>query len=147
MYSKSRTADAISALALLRPPEALLLSRGGSLEETIAFYSFNDDIEKGGSGFARAGVPPGLRIEKISAGLLEIGDIVRIQHGATPPADATIVLGPSGAFDESSLTGESRLIQKALGDKVFLGTVNKGEVVDARVDAIGGATMCVSFYL
>jgi cation transport ATPase len=58
-----------------------------------------------------------------------------------PPADATIVSGIDSAFDESSLTGESKLIKKSLGDKVFVGTINKGEMVDARVDAIGGATM------
>jgi Cu+-exporting ATPase len=84
---------------------------------------------------------PGFKIEKIDARLLEVGDIVRIQSGATPPADATIISGTDNAFDESSLTGESRLIKKTLGDKVFLGTINKGGMVDARVNAIGGATM------
>lgn len=72
---------------------------------------------------------------------MPVGDIVHIQSGATPPADATIILGTDNALVESSLTGELRLIKKALGDKVFLGTINKGGMVDARVDAIGGATM------
>lgn len=86
-------------------------------------------------------VKPGFQVEKIDASLLEVGDIVRIPHGATPPADATIVSAEDTAFDESSLTGESRLIKKSLGDKVLLGTINKGKMVDARVDAHGGATM------
>lgn len=84
---------------------------------------------------------PGFKVEKIDARLLEVGDIIRIQSGATPPTDATIVSGTDTAFDESSLTGESRLIKKTIGDKVFLGTINRGGMVDARVDAIGGETM------
>ena len=66
---------------------------------------------------------------------------MRVLHGSTPPADGTVVSGDGGAFDESSLTGESRLVKKQLGDKVFLGTINKAGVVDVRVDEIGGQTM------
>lgn len=66
---------------------------------------------------------------------------MRIPSGATPPADATIVSTEDTVFDESSLTGESRPIKKTLGDKVLLGTINTGKMVDARVDAHGGATM------
>ena len=47
------------------------------------------------------------------------------------------------AFDESSLTGESKLVKKESGDKVYVGTINKGSVVDVRVDTIGGETMYV----
>lgn len=142
-YSKARTADAISALGLLRPTEALLLSTASSDSSSPSSYSNNDDLEKGDS-HLEDDVKPinlGFKVEKIDASLLEVGDIVRIQSGATPPADATIVSGTDCSFDESSLTGESRLIRKALGEKVFLGTINKGGMVDARVDAIGGATM------
>jgi P-type E1-E2 ATPase len=101
------------------------------------------DVEKGDPGFENAGlsIKPGFRIEKIDASLLEIGDIVRVQSGATPPVDGTIVSRGHAAFDESSLTGESRLISKAYGDKVFMGTISKMQMVDVRVDAYGGATM------
>jgi P-type Cu+ transporter len=146
-YSKARTADAISALALLRPTEALLLSPTGSFDAVKSDRSYNDDLEKGDpdSTGGALSTNPGFKVERIAANLLEVGDILRINRGASPPADAIIVSGTDSAFDESSLTGESKLIKKTLGDKIFLGTVNKGEVVDARVDAIGGATMCVSF--
>lgn len=82
-----------------------------------------------------------MAVEKVDASLLEVGDIVRVQRGSTPPADGTLVSGRNSAFDESSLTGESRLIRKEIGDKVYLGTINKSEVVDIRVGATGGATM------
>lgn len=143
-YSKARTADAISALALLRPTEALLLSPIESFDNTVTSkYSDTDDLEKGDIDSAGGALStnPCFKVEKIAASLLDIGDIVRIQCGATPPADATIISSIDSAFDESSLTGESRLIKKTLGDKIFLGTVNKGGMIDARVESIGGTTM------
>ena len=101
------------------------------------------DLEKGDSSREESelSIAPGTRIERIDAELLEVGDKVRVQHGGSPPADGTIVTGDGGAFDESSLTGESRLVKKQVGDDVFLGTINKGAVVDVRVNAIGGETM------
>ncbi len=84
---------------------------------------------------------PGTKVERVDAELLEVGDVVHVLHGASPPADGTIVSGDGGAFDESSLTGESRLVKKQVGEKVFVGTINKAGVVDVRVDEIGGQTM------
>lgn len=83
----------------------------------------------------------GTKIERVDAELLEVGDVVRVLNGASPHADGTVVSGDRGAFDESSLTGESRLVEKQVGEKVFLGTINKAGVVDMRVDEIGGQTM------
>ena len=80
-------------------------------------------------------------VEKISADLLEVGDIVRVPQGATPPADGTIVSSDATYFDESSLTGESQNVMKTTGDRIFVGTINKLRTVDMRVDAIGGGTM------
>ncbi|OSC98929.1 heavy metal translocatin [Trametes coccinea BRFM310] len=151
-YSKGRTADAITALGKLRPTSALLvvpatasqsnseLSRSTS-SNTDAYHR---DIEKGDAASAEEhnyASKPGTKVERIDAELLEVGDIVRVLNGASPPADGTIVAGDGGAFDESSLTGESRLVKKQVGDKVFLGTINKAGVVDIRVDEIGGQTM------
>ncbi|KAF9476123.1 heavy metal translocatin [Pholiota conissans] len=130
-YSKARTADAISALGKLRPAEALLLT------EKMPYKEFGKDVKLESAQNAELGSS----IERIDATLLEVGDIVRIQSGSTPPADATVISGTESAFDESSLTGESKLVKKAVGDKIFLGTINKGGMVDARVDAVGGATM------
>lgn len=84
---------------------------------------------------------PGFKFEKVPVNLLEVGDLVRVQNGATPPSDGIIVSGTETSFDESSLTGEARLVKKNVGDKVLLGTINKSRTVDVRVDAIGGVTM------
>ena len=100
------------------------------------------DAEKGDADIeaAQKDAPVGSRVQKVPVDYLEVGDIVRVQNGATPPADGTVVSGES-SFDESSLTGESRPVHKAVGDQVFLGTINKSRAVDVRIDAIGGETM------
>ncbi|KAH8113464.1 heavy metal translocatin [Phellopilus nigrolimitatus] len=118
-YSKGRTADAVSALGQLRPSEALLL---GTDEETSS--------EK-----------PGMRMQKVKVDLLEIGDIVRVPHGATPPTDGVIESRDGSQFDESSLTGESKPIKKGRGDQVFVGTINRGKAVDVKITTLGGETM------
>lgn len=84
---------------------------------------------------------PGFKFEKVPVELLEVGDVARVQNGATPPSDGIIVSGTETSFDESSLTGEARLVKKNVGDRVLLGTINKSRAVDVRVDAIGGVTM------
>ena len=100
-------------------------------------------MEKGNDVSESHPASPGIRVQTISVDLLEIGDVVRIRHCASPPADGTIVNGTGVAFDESSLTGESKLVKKESGGKVYVGTINKGSVVDVRVDTIGGETMYV----
>ncbi len=139
-YSKSRTADAVTALGSLRPSEAYLLDRRSDSQEQ---FSNDNDVEKAAGGGSED-TPQGFSVEKISADLLDIGDVVRVPHGATPPADGVLVLLPTrseAAFDESSLTGEAKLIKKQTGDRVFLGTINKGNMVHVRIDSIGGKTM------
>ncbi|KAF1833027.1 heavy metal translocatin, partial [Decorospora gaudefroyi] len=77
---------------------------------------------------------------KIATDLLEIGDVVRVHNGTSPPFDGDIMEGSSN-FDESSLTGESRPVKKGQGDTVFSGTVNKGAPVRIRITTISGTSM------
>jgi P-type E1-E2 ATPase len=98
------------------------------------------DVEKGDPDAEDTPIKPGVMVEIIDAKFLDVGDVVRVRNGSTPPADGTIVLGDT-FFNESSLTGESRPVKKVPGDSVFLGTINQGRVVDVRMDVIGGQTM------
>lgn len=109
-YSKARTGDAVTALGKLRPTEAILI----------------EEVNPTG--------------RNVSVDLLEVGDIVRVPHGSSPPFDG-IVLDSPAKFDESSLTGESRLVSKAVGDTVFSGTVNKSGPVSIRVSSVSGTSM------
>lgn len=112
-YSKSKTGDAVEALGKLRPTTALLVEKDMVGTETTTTVAVDQ---------------------------LDFGDIIRVPHGASPPADGIIVTGES-SFDESSLTGESRLIKKSEGDQVFAGTVNKASAVTVRVTGASGRSM------
>ncbi|KAG0709615.1 heavy metal translocatin [Suillus ampliporus] len=142
-YSKARTADAITALGSLRPAEAILLAPRSASDSTAPAIVPRHDPEKSDVSSDNGSLiaSPGFKFEKVPVDFLEVGDVVRVQNGATPPSDGTIVSGAETSFDESSLTGEARLISKNVGDKVLLGTINKSRAVDVRVDAIGGVTL------
>jgi P-type E1-E2 ATPase len=82
-----------------------------------------------------------LEVERISVDMLEVGDVVKVPSGASPPADGTIVSDGEATFDESSLTGESKPVIKYRGDPVFVGTVNGPRVVLVKIDIPSGKTM------
>lgn len=56
------------------------------------------------------------------------------------PADGIIVEGQS-AIDESFLTGESALVTRTVGDRVYAGTLVRGAELRLQVTAIGQQTM------
>jgi Cd2+/Zn2+-exporting ATPase len=55
---------------------------------------------------------------------LNVGDVVVLRPGEHVPVDGTVVEGTSHV-DESSLTGESMPVTKAVGNPVFAGTLNQ----------------------
>ncbi|KAH0555630.1 hypothetical protein GP486_006425, partial [Trichoglossum hirsutum] len=125
-YSKAKTGDAVTMLGKLRPTEAILLTPRYGKETSSA----DDELPQA----------KGHTATNISVDLLEAGDVVRVTHGASPPADGVVVSGKSN-FDESSLTGESRLVPKVEGDKVFSGTVNQGRAISVKVTLVSGDSM------
>lgn len=64
------------------------------------------------------------------------GDILRVLPGETIPVDGVIVTG-STSVDQAIMTGESLPIDKAEGDSVFCGTINRFGAVDLRADKVG----------
>ena len=78
--------------------------------------------------------------ERIPVALLRCGDLVRVEPGERIPADATILRGDS-AVDESLLTGESRPLPRASGDRVTGGSINCAGPLVLRVDAVGQDTV------
>lgn len=110
-YSRAKTGDAVTMLTKLRPTEASLVDEGS-----------------------------GQQTKQINADLLEIGDVVRVPHGGSPPCDGHVIEGEA-CFNESSLTGESRPVKKSVGDEVFSGTMNTGGPISIRASGISGASM------
>lgn len=67
------------------------------------------------------------------------GDVLVVKSGAVVPVDGTIIEG-SGAVDESVITGESLPVDKAVGDKVVGGTINKSGYFRMEATAVGENT-------
>ncbi|KRF08619.1 ATPase [Arthrobacter sp. Soil782] len=78
-------------------------------------------------------------IETVPVSSLASGDIVLVRSGARVPADGDIVDG-AAEFDESMITGESRTVSRAVGEKVVAGTVATDNAVRVRVTAVGSDT-------
>jgi P-type Cu2+ transporter len=80
------------------------------------------------------------RLEEVPLAALADRDLVLVRPGASVPADGVVRSGRS-ALDESMITGESRLVDKAEGDTVIAGTVNGGGSLRVAVTGTGERTM------
>ncbi|KPV54731.1 ATPase [Kouleothrix aurantiaca] len=71
------------------------------------------------------------REERIPAEELQVGDQFLVRPGERVPTDGEIVEGAS-SLDESAVTGESVPVEKAVGAKVFAGTINTTGALTVR---------------
>jgi Cu2+-exporting ATPase len=78
-------------------------------------------------------------IETVAVDDLALGDLVLVRPGARVPADGRVVEGES-SLDEAMITGESRPLAKAPGDRVIAGTTNGEGSLRVEVTATGDAT-------
>ena len=69
-------------------------------------------------------------------GWVKTGDLVVVDSGDRMPVDGTVISGEA-EVDESSLTGESELVPKKAGSKVFTATVNENGSLIVRAEKIG----------
>ncbi|GAA0393844.1 heavy metal translocating P-type ATPase [Micromonospora gifhornensis] len=79
------------------------------------------------------------RTERVPVADLRVGDTVLVRPGARVPADGQVVDGQA-EMDESMITGESRPVARATGDRVVAGTVATDASLRVRVDAVGDDT-------
>ena len=70
---------------------------------------------------------------------VKLGDIFAVKPGESIPTDATVIKGES-AVNESALTGESLPVEKAVGSKVYAGTINTSGYLECTADKIGEDT-------
>ncbi len=68
-----------------------------------------------------------------------VGDIFSVRPGESIPVDGVVLEGAS-AVDEAALTGESLPVDKAPGDAVSAGTINRNGTLVCRAGAVGADT-------
>jgi P-type Cu+ transporter len=89
------------------------------------------DLQPALARVVRNGVEAEVPVESVTR-----GDLVVVRPGERVPVDGEIVDGTS-AVDESMLTGESMPVSKAVGDRVFGGTVNRTGAFHATATTLG----------
>lgn len=104
------------------------LSTGEAIEKLLNLQAKTALVERNG-----------IEIE-IPASEVQIGDTVIVKPGGKIPVDGIILSGNS-AVDESMITGEPIPVDKANGDSVVGGTVNKHGSFKFRTTKIGADTL------
>jgi len=79
------------------------------------------------------------RSETVLASRLRVGDRVRVALGQAFPGDGELIDG-STQIDEALLSGESRPVERRVGESVVGGTVNVGVPVLVRLSCVGEGT-------
>lgn len=77
--------------------------------------------------------------EMVPVTALRHGDLLLVRPGATVPADGEIAEGES-SVNEAMITGESKPVDKTVGDQAIAGTINGDGSLRVQVTATGDAT-------
>jgi Cu+-exporting ATPase len=83
----------------------------------------------------RAGAEIDLPVDEV-----RVDDVVIVRPGERIPVDGIVIDGAT-AIDESMLTGESMPVEKAVGDPLYGGTVNRSGGIRFRATKVGEGTM------
>ncbi|MGB4609056.1 MAG: cation-transporting P-type ATPase, partial [Saccharofermentanales bacterium] len=81
----------------------------------------------------------GSEIVEVEIEDVEAGDVLVIKTGARVPVDGKITEG-SVFLNEASVTGESSLSSKTLGDRVFAGTILENGTLKVTAEKVGEDT-------
>lgn len=143
-FSKSKSGDIVAMLGKLRPNEVTLVHYEEKTSSKGANRASDSAIERelDAQSMSRSlkGSMNKQIIQKISADLLEAGDVIIVPRGFSPPADG-IILSLTAKIDESSLTGESHIIKKVKDDQIFAGSINVGDPIIIKITDLGGKSM------
>ena len=73
---------------------------------------------------------------EVAAAAVLVGETVLVKNGAKVPVDGEVIVG-TGAVDQAAITGESIPVEKAVGDKVFAGTISRGGLLQVTATGVG----------
>jgi len=79
-------------------------------------------------------------VVEVATAALQIGDRLLVRSGEAIPADGMVIEGRA-SLDESMLTGESLPVEKAVGDHVVAGSLNRDGRLVLRATAVAQETM------
>ena len=83
--------------------------------------------------------PDSLEVQIVPVVNCNPGDVLRVSPGEVVPADG-ILIDNESSINESLLTGESKPVEKKMGDRVYAGTHNILNPLIMRIDAVGQST-------
>ncbi len=81
----------------------------------------------------------GETVTEKSIGDVRVGDHVLVETGERVPVDGVVIKGEA-ALNQASLTGESELVQKKVGDEVFTATLNESGSLVVEAKKVGADT-------
>jgi len=76
---------------------------------------------------------------EIRASDIRVGDVVVVKPGSRIPVDGEVIAGIS-FVDQSTITGESLLVEKLPGTTVYAGTINQSGSLEVRTIGVGRDT-------
>ncbi|KRM71606.1 cation transport ATPase [Lacticaseibacillus brantae DSM 23927] len=113
----------------------LMLTGGDALEDYAANKAKRELKSLLDNAPTQAHRQHGAEIEDVSVDDVQVGDVLIVRPKELVPVDGTVIDGES-MVDESSLTGESKPIEKGPHIQVMSGTVNGDSALTMRVDQI-----------
>jgi heavy metal translocating P-type ATPase len=115
----------------------LMLSGGAALEEYAAGRAQRelDSLLDRAPQIAHRLRAGSAEVEDVPATLVQVGDELLVRPAEIVPVDAELI-SAAGAFDESSLTGESLPVERRAGDRVLSGSINSQSAATVRATAL-----------
>jgi P-type Cu+ transporter len=108
--------------------ERMTVGRGRrAIKDLLDFLPRNVTVRRDGS------------FREISASDIRVGDVVVVKPGSRIPVDGEVIAGIS-FVDQSTITGESLLVEKLPGTTVYAGTINQSGLLDVRTIGVGRDT-------
>ena len=126
----------IGAVVLSETYEAIILLLLFTLSEALESY-INDNAREILMEFADLAPKTAIRLnshseETVDVEALQPGDVILVRPTDRIPMDGTILAG-SSSVNQAPITGESKLIEKTIGDEVISGSINGQGALQVQV--------------